>query len=109
MSELVSYFIQAKGFKDDKEKEEFKELARKFENEVEIYEWQTDKIVEVEVAHGWRGGGMSCEEIVREHFREWLKKHKHVKLYVEITYLEHAPTESFEIDYEEDEILEVDA
>lgn len=91
MSEAVDYQGEVTGFKDDKEKEEFVSLASGFQNaDVE----NSEEMVYFTVDCGWRGGGQSCEEIVKSHFKKWLDEHKHIKFSVSATYLEQAPTET---------------
>lgn len=50
---------------------------------------------------GWRGGGMSCKELLREVFGLWPKDHPHVKLELWATYVENAPSENITIQGEE--------
>lgn len=93
MSEMVGYYIEVKGFKNEQEKEDFVKLAKNFQNaEVEEYE----NTIIVDVPQGWRGGGLSCKEILQEHFGEWLNNHPHIKFNATVRYLEHCPTEEFD-------------
>ena len=96
MSEMVGYYIMANGFKDKKEKEEYIELAKDFQG-AEVREDNNNNVI-AEVLNGWRGGGLSCKEILQEHFGEWLREHPHILFHAEVSYLEHCPIEKFDGD-----------
>ena len=102
MSEMVGYYIEARGFKNVDELEEFRELAKNFQN-AELYEYQDkndsieERVIGVEVPQGWHGGS-SCKEILQEYFGEWLKKHPHIEFKATVEYLEYCPKEEFDGD-----------
>ena len=78
MSEAVDYSVVAEGFKDGREAQEFVRLCEAHWNDCDAV---VEKGLKVEVFqdNGWRGGGLSCEDILRGAFGEWLKEHGHVR------------------------------
>lgn len=94
MGETVEYSGHATGFKSVAEKEEFHALAEEFQDA------EADSMndgVYFYVQSGWRGGAMSCEEIVARHFSDWLEDHPNVTLQTDVRYVEHAPYDSFQL------------
>lgn len=92
MSEVIDYYGYIRNFKAE-EKEELKELVLTFQRDIEIFDLDP-KTLEFSVDGGWRGGGLSCEEIVAEHFGEYCEKHPYIEIEIIATYIEHAPSQT---------------
>ena len=90
MSETINYTIIAEGFKNKAEKKEFIKLCKEFQRgSIGKHNHKVEYIV----IDGWRGGGASCEELLKDSFEEWLSKHKYIKVVINCEYVEHAPVE----------------
>jgi len=93
MSEMIDYYGIVRKFKE-KDVKELRELISQFQDaDVTICEME----ITFSVPNGWRGGGLSCEEIVKEHFGEFCEKHPHIELEVIANYVEHSPSETITI------------
>lgn len=93
MSETIDYWGNITGFKKE-EKQEILDWCAEFQDsETDSY---PDEI-NFSVGSGWRGGGMSCQEIIESHFDELVKKKPHLKIEVYCKYVEHAPCEKITI------------
>lgn len=92
MSSVIDYTGEAEGFRSSEERREFVELAEKFQD-AHVTENEEKGIVWFSVPSGWRGAGLSCKEIVQDHFGSWLDEHPQVTCTVRASYVEQAPTE----------------
>ena len=92
MSEMIYYLIRAKGFKSEEEKEKFIELGKSFYDS-EVYKDENEVLLSAE--NGWRGGGLSCKEIIANHFSSWLKSHPYIEFEAIARYIEECPEEVF--------------
>jgi len=88
MSEVIDYWGIVKNF-EPVEKEEIIRLIKEFQD-AEIRCESSEKI-EFHVEEGWRGGGASCEDLVKEHFGEYCQMHPHVEFEIYAIYVEHNP------------------
>ena len=96
MSERIEYWITATGIKGETQQLEFDTLSAEFGE----YEDETcDKKEEIILCFkdSWRGGGLSCEEVIGRHYGDWLDQNPEVKLEVTAYYLEHIPSDTFNL------------
>jgi hypothetical protein len=92
MGEAIEYYGQVDGLKPEDEPE-FDELVADF-YDADITYSETPGTMYFSAPNGHRGGGATCEEIVTDHFGQFMKDHPHVQLTVWFTYLEQCPQES---------------
>lgn len=109
MGETVNYSCEMWGFKSQQELEEFRKLANTFQDLEEYDEdsWGSKPINENEPTKkeeweqnfefrwydGWRGGGNSCQDFLKQHFGDFLEARPHIKFKFFAEYLEQTPTE----------------
>lgn len=93
MSENIRYYGTLKGFKKE-EQEELAKLCLDFQEAKVDADMES---IEFEVSDGWRGGGSTCEDLLKEHFGEYLEKHPHIEFECYCTYVEQAPCEEVKI------------
>lgn len=92
MSENIEYMIVATGFKSFDEKDEFLNLAGEFQTP--SGDMDVDEIndgVEVVFPNHHRGGGLTCKQIIKNHFGFWLDTHRHIDFTSYATYLDQTP------------------
>jgi hypothetical protein len=89
MSETIDYWGKITGFRKD-EKNEIENVCRDFQDA--DMDNLTDTEIQFRVDGGWRGGG-TCEDLVKEHFKNLATKKPHIKIEVYCTYVEHSPVE----------------
>lgn len=95
MSETIEYSGNFKGYKPE-EKDELWKLISNFQQQVdEITE--NEKEIWFTIYDGWRGAGLSCQEIVKNYFEEYAKSHPHIEMVVWAKYVESPPCERFEL------------
>lgn len=94
MSEMIYYSGHMAGVKRH-EWNEVIDHVFKFQNAQLDTQDEKKGYISFHVDDGWRGGGLSCEEIINEHFKEFCEKHPHIDLRVTAQYVEHAPMEEF--------------
>jgi hypothetical protein len=96
MGETIEYWLEA----------EFDtvEAAEKFAREKRIQEFfqqveLSGNTVKCSDPHGWRGGGLSCREILQQEIGEALHKHRNhiTEFRCTALYTERAPWDSFEL------------
>lgn len=95
MSETIYYYGEVRGYAPE-DSEEMTALIIDF-NDAEVDEADDNKLMTFSAPNGWRGGGMSCEEIIISHFGEFLRKHPKVRMKVYFTYIDQAPTDSIDL------------
>jgi hypothetical protein len=94
MSECIYYGGDLEGVKTE-EWEEVLEHIFKFQEAQLVTENKKNGYISFHVEDGWRGGGYSCEELIKEHFEDFCKSHPHINLRITAQYVEHAPIEEF--------------
>lgn len=77
MGETVEYDVCASGFKSEAERRSFKSVCEQFQTG--DFEEEPDGCIRY-VTDGWRGGGMTCEELLRQAFSDWLSEHPHISV-----------------------------
>lgn len=102
MSEVIYYCGDMEGVEPE-EWEETLHLIFCFQNAQLTFEDKKNKCISFEVKEGWRGAGLSCEEILQEHFKEFCIKHPHIDLKINAIYVEHAPVEEYRFKGEKEE------
>lgn len=97
MSETINYWGRVTGFNKD-EKEEIENVCCNFQEA--MLDIVSDEEIVFQVENGWRGGGCSCEQLVKEHFKDFVAKKPHLKIEIHCTYVEHSPCEKITIENE---------
>jgi hypothetical protein len=96
MGEKIIYRVALQGVKTKEEWEDFLTLADDFANgwELESKSWVNEEsFLDLIWEDGWRGGGCTCGEILKNYFQEWLDAHSHIKFEFRAEYVEQVPTE----------------
>ena len=95
MGEAIIYRGEVSGFKTEAEFEEFETLVSEFGEEHDIdYSGEIKPETNVEVRiDRWRGGGNSCQKLLKNHFGSFFELHPHLKHNWTAEYVEQAPCE----------------
>ena len=99
MSETVRYDITITGFKGVKELNDVK-FEIEYNHFFIDFDFRKDEkqlTLTFEKDQGWRGGGRSCEEIVRDELDNVIEQHPHLVIEVFNQYYDQAPTHMFTI------------
>ena len=94
MSESIYYSGEMENVKPEEWNDAI-DIINGFQDAQLINENKEKNYLSFQVEDGWRGGGHSCEELIKEHFEEFCKKKPHIDLRVTAQYIEHAPIEEF--------------
>ena len=102
MGERINYSVTV----NSKEKAVIKDLydciVENFVGSPNILESDFENDTTFFVEDGWRGGGESCEELLRKWLSDFFKKYPKLNIEVECEYVEHCPVETILI-YEGDD------
>ena len=98
MSETIEYSGEFTEIKSEEEMQELWELISDSFNDADI-DTDSDKgTLEFVDCDGWRGGGNTCYDLLKEWLSLFFEQHPHIKGTIWARYVEQAPTESFYVE-----------
>jgi len=109
MSETIHYYGEIMGWKNNQEKKEIELLISGSDllEEAEVHTTsKPNQQVWFDLPDGWRGGGATCEELIKDVFCQFCKMHPHIEVSVTASYVEHSPYDEITIKGEDIKVRE---